>query len=69
MLLPLHALPSGQSGQIELMILEGTDIRTMSGLGVEVGSIIDSVENEYSIGGKSVLFSPEIASQILVRTL
>jgi DtxR family Mn-dependent transcriptional regulator len=69
MLLPLHALPNGQSGQIELMVLEGTDIRTMGSLGVEVGSIIDSIENQYSIDGKSILIGSEIASQILVRTL
>ena len=69
MLLPLHALPNGLSGQIELMVLEGTDIRTMSELGVEVGSVIDSIGNQYSIDGKSILISSEIASQILVRTL
>jgi len=68
MLLPLHALPNGLSGQIELMVLEGTDIRTMSELGVEVGSVIDSIGNQYSIDGKSILISSEIASQILVRT-
>ena len=68
MLLPLHALPNGLSGQIELMVLEGTDIRTMSDLGVEVGSVIDSIGNQYSIDGKSILISSEIASQILVRT-
>ena len=69
MLLPLHVLPNGQSGQIELMVLEGTDVRTMSGLGVEVGSVIDSIENQYSIDGKSILISTGISSQILVRTL
>ena len=69
MLLPLHALPNGHSGQIELIVLEGTDVRTMSSLGVEVGSVIDSIENQYSIDGKAILISTEIASLILVRTV
>ena len=69
MLLPLHALPTNQSGRIELMVLEGTDVRTMSNLGIEVGSEIESLGDEYSIGGKSMSITPEIASLILVRTL
>ena len=69
MLLPLHALPENQSGRIELMVLEGTDVRTMSRLGIEVGSEIESLGEEYSIGSKSMSISPEIASRILVRTL
>ena len=68
-LLPLHALPKNQSGRIELMVLEGTDVRTMSNLGIEVGSEIESLGDEYSIGGKSMSISLEIASLILVRTL
>ena len=69
MLLPLHALPTNQSGRIELMVLEGTDVRTMSGIGIEVGSEIESLGDEYSIGGKSMSITLEIASLILVRTL
>ncbi len=69
MLLPLHALPEGQSGRVEMMVLEGTDVRTMSSLGIEVGSVIDSLVDQYSIGGKALIISPEIASLILVRTL
>ena len=41
----------------------------MSGLGIEVGSEIESLGDEYSIGGKSMSITPEIASLILVRTL
>ncbi|MDE0707781.1 MAG: metal-dependent transcriptional regulator [Candidatus Poseidoniales archaeon] len=69
MLLPLHALPEGRSGEVELMILEGTDIRTVSCLGVTVGSVIQSTDVGFSINGKVMVIAPELASQILIRTL
>ncbi len=69
MLLPLHALPEGQSGEVEMMVLEGTDLRTMSGLGVSVGSVIESKGGEFTINGETMVISAEISSRILIRTL
>lgn len=69
MLLPLHALPEDQSGEVEMMVLEGTDVRTMSGLGVSVGSVIKSKGDEFSINGETMVIAPEISSRILIRTL
>jgi len=69
MLLPLHALPIGMSGEIELLVLEGADTRTLEGLGIVVGSTIQSTDNGFSLNGQRIEITPALASRILVRTL
>jgi len=69
MLLPLHALPIGMSGEIELLVLEGADTRTLEGLGIVVGSTIQSTGNGFSLNGQRIEITPALASRILVRTL
>ena len=69
MLLPLHALPIGMSGEIELLILEGADTRTLEGLGIVVGSTIQSTGDGFSLNGQRIEITPALASRILVRTL
>ena len=69
MLLPLHALPIGMSGEIELLMLEGADTRTLEGLGIVVGSTIQSTGNGFSLNGRRMEITPALASRILVRTL
>ena len=69
MLLPLNALPAGHSGTVELLVLEGSDAKTISGLGIVLGSQIESVEGGFSFDGKSLMITPELCSQILIRTL
>ena len=69
MLIPLHALPVGQSGRVELLVLEGADSKTVSGLGIDLGSQIESVDGGFSFGGKLLMITPELSSQILIRTL
>ena len=69
MLLPLHALPVGQSGRVELLVLEGADAKTISGLGINLGSQIESVDGGFTFDGKSAMITPELSSQILIRTL
>ncbi|MED6298331.1 MAG: hypothetical protein VX828_08530, partial [Candidatus Thermoplasmatota archaeon] len=43
MLLPLHALPLNSQGLIELLVVEGTEMRTLSNLGLAIGSRVESV--------------------------
>ncbi len=69
MLLPLHALPIGMSGEIELLVLEGADTRTLEGLGIVVGSTIQSMGDGFSLNGQRIEITPALASRILVRTL
>ena len=69
MLLPLHALPIGMSGEIELLILEGADTRTLEGLGIVVGSTIHSTDDGFSLNGQRIEITSPLASRILVRTL
>lgn len=69
MLLPLHALPIGMSGEIELLVLEGADTRTLEGLGIVVGSTIQPMDNGFSLNGQRIEITPALASRILVRTL
>ena len=69
MLLPLHALPIGMSGEIELLVLEGADTRTLEDLGIVVGSTIQSTGDGFSLNGQRIEITPALASRILVRTL
>ena len=69
MLLPLHALPIDMSGEVELLVLEGADTRTLEGLGIVVGSTIQSTKGGFSLNGKRIEITSALASRILVRTL
>ena len=69
MLLPLHALPLKSQGLVELLVVEGTEMRTLSNLGLAIGSRIESVgESTYLINEKQLDIAPSLASQILIRT-
>ena len=69
MLLPLHALPIDMSGEVELLVLEGADTRTLEGLGIVVGSTIQSTNDGFSVNAQRIEITPALASRILVRTL
>jgi len=68
MLIPLHALPSGKSGLIEMIVLAGPAIRTLQDSGLDIGSRIEFNEGNYIIGENRFEISPDLASQILIRT-
>ena len=68
MLLPLNSLPEGSSGVVELFNLEGTEIETVKRLNLEIGSCIELNDGSYSIDGKALQLSSEMASLILIRT-
>ena len=68
MLIPLHALPVGMSGEVELMILEGADIRTLEGLDIAVGSMIKSTDKGFTINGQGIQITPALSARILIRT-
>lgn len=69
MLLPLHALPTGSSGVVEMFVLEGTDVRTIQGLGIDLGVTIQSTQEGLLLDGKELILSADLASLILIRTL
>ena len=69
MLLPLHTLPEGMSGKVELIVLEGAEIRTLHSIGLDLGSVIKMTEDGFSMNGKMVQITSALASQILIRTL
>ena len=68
MLLPLNSLPDGNSGQIELLVLEGTEVETLKRFGLEVGSFITVNDGKYSIDGKVIEISSDLAALVLIRT-
>ena len=69
MLLPLHAMPVGTSGEVELLVLEGTEIRTLEELGIAVGSAIESTDEGFTMDGQDLQISATMAARILIRTL
>lgn len=68
MLIPLHALPVGMSGDVELLVLEGADIRTLEGLGIVAGSTIQSTDDGLIVNGRGIQITPALAARILIRT-
>ena len=69
MLIPLHALPVGLSGDVELLVLEGADIRTLAGLGIVAGSTMQSTDEGFTVNGHGIQITPALASRILIRTV
>ncbi len=70
MLLPLHALPEDSAGLVEMLVVEGPEIRTLQNLGLDVGAKIESAQDgSYVINEQLLKISPSLASQILIRTL
>jgi hypothetical protein len=68
MLLPLHALPVGMSGEVELLVLEGADVRTLEGLGIAVGSTIQSTDEGFTVNDQGIQITQALSARILIRT-
>ncbi len=68
MLLPLHAIQSGSSGTIELLVLEGAETRTLDDFGISIGANVEFNDGVYTIAGERLDISRELASRILIRT-
>jgi len=68
MLLPLHALPVGLSGEVELLVLEGADVRTLEGLGIAVGSTIQSTDEGFTVNDQGIQITQALSARILIRT-
>ena len=69
MLLPLRALPEGMSGRIEMIVLDGADIRTMNDTGIVNGATIRSTGEGFELDNHLLEISSSLASRILVRTI
>ncbi len=70
MLIPLHALPQGSEGLIELIVADGAKIRTFQNLEVDIGVRVQSIEEDtYRIGQQTVKITSSLAGHILIRTL
>ena len=67
-LLPLSALPVDSLGQVELVVIDGTDARTLSDMGLEVGSVVQNNGGDWLVNGVSMALSNTLQSRILVRT-
>ena len=70
MLLPLHAQPDHSAGLVEMLVVEGAEIRTLLKLGLDIGVKIETIDNgTYVFNKQTVKISSNLASQILIRTL
>ena len=68
MLIPLRALPEGMSGEIEMIVLDGADDRTIADLGLTTGAVITSTESGFTMEDNNLQISPSLSSRILIRT-
>ena len=70
MLLPLHAQPDHSAGLVEMLVVEGAEIRTLLKLGLDIGVKIETIDNgTYVFNKQTVKISSNLASQILIGTL
>ena len=67
-LLPLSALPVNSVGQVELVVIDGMDSRTLSDMGINVGSMVQNNGDDWLVNGVSMRLSNTLQSRILVRT-
>ena len=67
LLLPLANLPSGAQGRIEIIALEGTDSKTLQGLGLVVGATVTCLEGVIHVAGDRMDLSESILRRILIR--
>jgi len=67
-LLPLSALPVNSLGQVELVVIDGMDARTLSDMGINVGSVVQNNGDDWLVNGVSMRLSNTLQSRILVRT-
>ncbi len=67
-LLPLSALPVGSPGVVELVVIDGMDARTLSDMGLMVGSKVQNNGDDWQVNGVRMSLSNTLQSRILVRT-
>jgi DtxR family Mn-dependent transcriptional regulator len=67
-LLPLSSLPVNCQARVELVIIDGMDVRTLSDMGVSVGSVILKTADDWLVNGVNIQLSNTLQARILVRT-
>ena len=66
-LLPISNMPEGSSGIVELIALNGQDIKTLENQKISIGVNISKTHSSTNVAGSPYLFSEDLAKRILVR--
>lgn len=66
-LLPISNMPEGSSGVVELIALNGQDIKTLETQKLSIGVNISKTHSSTNVAGSPYLFSEDLAKRILVR--
>ena len=66
-LLPISNMPEGSSGIVELIALNGQDIKTLENQNISIGVNISKTHSSTNVAGSPYLFSEDLAKRILVR--
>ena len=66
-LLPISNMPEGSSGIVELIALNGQDIKTLENQKISIGVNISKTHSSTNVAGTPYLFSEDLANRILVR--
>lgn len=66
-LLPISNMPEGSSGIVELIALNGQDIKTLENQNISIGVNISKTHSSTNVAGTPYLFSEDLANRILVR--
>jgi len=66
-LLPISNMPEGSSGIVELIALNGQDIKTLENQKLSIGVNISKTHSSTYVAGSPYLFSEDLAKRILVR--
>ena len=66
-LLPISNMPEGSSGVVELIALNGQDIKTLENQNISIGVNISKTHSSTNVAGTPYLFYEDLGKRILVR--
>lgn len=67
LLLPILNIPPGSESVVEILAFDSTEIRTLEGLGISIGSVVITSESGISCNGSPIELSESISRKILAR--
>ena len=69
LLLPISTLPIGSEAEIELIIVNDIEQKTLAESGIDIGSIVSNVDGEIYCNSSTLSLSPDLSKRVLARLL
>ena len=69
LLLPISTLPIGSEAEIEVIIVNDIEQKTLAESGIDIGSIVSNVDGEIYCNSSTLSLSPDLSKRVLARLL